>query len=123
MLADGGGLVIFGARAKAVLRDALHLVEEMVAEIEQARFLPVEEGAGLGVAGHACDRPDVFGVAVGLDLALFLRLHRLGGGLMGIAPLETWRDSSSAWTELSAVGRGGSALGSLFGLGAFDLDF
>ena len=51
VLANGGGFVVFGARTEAVLRYALHLIEEMIAQVEQAALLAVEESEGFGVPG------------------------------------------------------------------------
>ena len=70
VLADGGGFVVLGPGAEAVLRDALHLIQEMIAQIKQPFFLPLEEGGGLGVLRQAHGRA----------LRLFL-LDTIGDGL------------------------------------------
>ena len=62
MLAHGGSFVVFRAGTEAVLRDALHLVEEMVAQFKEAMLLAVKKTRGSsrpsacepGAAGASC---------------------------------------------------------------------
>ncbi len=76
MLADGGGLVVLGTGTEAVLRDTLHLVQEMIPELKEALLLAVKEREGLGIPGQAVLNPRAVGIIIledrlGLGLADF----------------------------------------------------